>query len=337
MKNLIIAYLLISANFCFGQIDSSAIYYGRGMAEKDSGLFQIAIKNFEKASNYDPHNADAYMQLALTNLEMRRTDKAILYLTDANKLRPENKLVIQHLMKLYFDYRQFSKAIEMAEKCKTCDGANRVLGMCYYNQEDYVVAAGYLQTQLSINPDDAEAQYTLARTYLDMEEYQKSVPYFEKAVSFKVARPNWSYELGLLYYTLDDYKKAVNSFDKALKDGYMAGNDFYENLGFACLYAGDYTRGEEYLINVWKKKPSNTDIFRDMAEIFYKQKQFEKSLEYCQKLLEKDPKDAKALYQAGLVFQKRGEKDRGQKMCDAAIVMDPALENLRRKREMPGM
>ena len=337
MKNLIIAYLLISAQFCFGQTDSSAIYFKHGMEEKDSGLFQIAIRNFEKASNYDPHNADAYLQLALTNLEMRRTDKAILFLTEANKIRPGNKFVIQQLMKLYFDYRQFSKAIELAETCKTCDGASRILGMSYYNQEEYVVATGYLQAHLSINPTDAEAQYTLARAYLDMEEYQKSLPYFEIAVMQKGARPTWNYELGLLYFTLEEYKKAVINFDKAKRDGYVAGNDFYENLGFACLYSGDYTRGEEYLINIWKRKPANTDIFREIAEIFYKQKQFDKSLEYCQKLLEKDPKDAKALYQAGLVFLKRGEKDRGQQMCDAAIVMDPALENLRRKKEIPGM
>ena len=53
--------------------------------------------------------------------------------------------------------------------------------------------------------------------------------------------------------------------------------------------------------------------------------------------MEADPNDAKALYQAGLNFQKMGQKDRGQQMCDKAIEMDPSLENLRRKKEMPGM
>ena len=36
-------------------------------------------------------------------------------------------------------------------------------------------------------------------------------------------------------------------------------------------------------------------------------------------------------------FQKKGEKDRGQKMCDKAISMDPSLENLRRKKEIVGL
>ena len=74
-----------------------------------------------------------------------------------------------------------------------------------------------------------------------------------------------------------------------------------------------------------------------MAQALYEQRQYDKSLTYCQKLMEIDDKDAKALYQAGLCFQKKGEKDRGQQMCDKAIQLDPSLENLRRKKEMPGM
>ena len=45
-----------------------------------------------------------------------------------------------------------------------------------------------------------------------------------------------------------------------------------------------------------------------------------------------DPKDGKALYQAGMDFQKLGQKDKGQGMCEQAIKMDPSLESLRTKK-----
>ena len=90
------------------------------------------------------------------------------------------------------------------------------------------------------------------------------------------------------------------------------------------------------MLGILKRKPNNTTILRDMAEIFYLQRQFDKSLEYCQQLMELDAKDGKALYQAGLCFQKKGQKDRGQQMCDKAIEIDPSLASLRRKKEMPG-
>ena len=52
--------------------------------------------------------------------------------------------------------------------------------------------------------------------------------------------------------------------------------------------------------------------------------------------MEKNPDDSKALYQAGLNFIKKGEKDRGQQMCDKAIEKDPSLASLRKKKEMLG-
>jgi len=70
---------------------------------------------------------------------------------------------------------------------------------------------------------------------------------------------------------------------------------------------------------------------------FYDGKMYDKCLDYCQKLMEMDMKDGKALYQAGLCFQKKGEVSRGQQMCDKAIEMDPTLAGLRRKKEIQGM
>jgi tetratricopeptide (TPR) repeat protein len=64
---------------------------------------------------------------------------------------------------------------------------------------------------------------------------------------------------------------------------------------------------------------------------------YDKSLEFCQKLIEFDAKDAKALYQAGLCFQKKGQKDKGQGMCDKAIEMDPSLASMRQKSMTMGL
>jgi tetratricopeptide (TPR) repeat protein len=91
------------------------------------------------------------------------------------------------------------------------------------------------------------------------------------------------------------------------------------------------------LLEVYAKKPANTNIFREMAEAFYKQKLYDKSLGYCQRLMQLDMKDAKALYQAGLCFIKKGEKDRGQGMCNKAIEMDPSLAGMRQKNRSMGL
>jgi hypothetical protein len=39
----------------------------------------------------------------------------------------------------------------------------------------------------------------------------------------------------------------------------------------------------------------------------------------------------------GMSFQKKGEKEKGQLLCDKAIAMDPSLESKRQKKMNMGM
>lgn len=338
MKNLFLvlcvsAYLPVSAN---SQDDSASIYFQKGLSEKKERRYLVAHQAFEKAIGFNAKNSQYYLENASVLNEMRRTDKAKENFVKVLELEPKNPVAIKELAHLYYSYRQYDKAIELAGKCSECADANKIIGMSYYQQEDYAAAEKALLQASKQDPNDAEVLYTLGRNYLDMESYLKAVPYYERAAAMPEAKPTWIYELALLHYNNAEYKKSVAAFTKAADAGYEQKNDFNENFGYALLYAGEYSQGEEKLLGILKRKPNNTTLLRDMADVFYHQKQYDKSLEYCQKLLSLDAKDAKALYQAGLCFQKKGEKDRGQQMCDKAIEMDPSLESLRRKKEMPG-
>ncbi|MEO7537234.1 MAG: tetratricopeptide repeat protein, partial [Ferruginibacter sp.] len=139
------------------------------------------------------------------------------------------------------------------------------------------------------------------------------------------------------YYNQNDFKNAAVFFNKAAEGGYPQSNDFMENLGYAYIYTGEFEKGEKLLLSVMAKKPGNKEMMRDLAEAFYKQKMYDKSLEYCEKLMILDAKDAKALYQAGLCFQKKGQKEKGQSMCNKAIEMDPSLAGMRQKNMSMGL
>ena len=39
----------------------------------------------------------------------------------------------------------------------------------------------------------------------------------------------------------------------------------------------------------------------------------------------------------GLCYQKKGEKAKGQQLCDKAIEMDPSLASLKQKKQMMGL
>lgn len=338
MKNLLGLILIpISFTAMAQDSDSAAFYFQKGTEEKSAKRYLAASKNFDKAIKFNTKYTAAYIENGYANLEMRKTDAAITNFTKANELEPANTAAINELMNLYFNYRQYAKAVEYAQKCKDCANAEKVIAVSYFQQEDYGKAEKALLALVGKNPGDAEINYTLGRSYLEMEQEKNAIFYYDKAVKIDTGKSNWLHELALLYYTVNDYKNAVVYFNKAANNGFTQGNDFKENLGFSYLYAGDSENGEKVLLDVISRKPGNKDLYRDMAQAYYDTKAYDKALEYCQKLLELDANDAKALYQAGMCFQKKGQKDRGQAMCDKAIQMDPSLSKMRKQQMSAGM
>jgi len=319
------------------QTDSAEIYFQKGIEEKTARRYLVAAQHLSKATQFNPRFTSAYLEQAYVSLEMRKTDQAIQLFTKVIELEPANLQATGQLMELYYNYRMFSKARELANRCSSCLNAEKIKAMCAYHDEDYAGAVRGLTGYLAKNPSDAAATYTLARTYLDMEDYKSAIPWYNKAVVLNEEKNMWSYELGLLYYSQEDFKNAVVMFNKAAEKGYPQKSDFVENLGYALLFSGQHDQGEKLLLGLLERRPNNKEMMRDMAEAFYKGRDYQRSLNYCQKLMEMDMKDGKALYQAGLCFQQMGQKDKGQGMCDKAIEMDPSLNSLRQKKMTMGL
>lgn len=338
MKNVITLCLLFSPSVLFAQTqDSSSYYFKKGIEEKDAKRFLVASKYFGEAIQLNPSYTVAYMENGYANLEMRKIDEAKQNFTRAYELDPGNDAALKELVELNYNYRHFQKAIDLAQKCKKCPNADRIIAMSYYQLEDYAKAEQKLLVLLEKNPTDAEITYITGRNYLEMGLEQKAIPYYVKSVQLDESRSNWLFELGLLYYNNNDFKNAVVYFNKAAEKGFVQNNDFNENLGFAYLYSGEHEKGEKLLLEIYERKPGEKDILRDVAQAYYDSKLYDKALEFCQKLLEADKNDGKALYQAGMCFQKKGQVQRGQQMCDRAIELDPSLNKLRQKKMPAGL
>ena len=337
MKIFLSVLSLSLASSAFAIDDSAVHYYNKGMAEKEAKRFLTSHQYFTKAIGFDGNYTEAYREDAKVALQMRKTDIALRQFETVLKQKPNDADAISHLTELYFNYRQYGKAVEFARKCASCENRDRIIGMSLYEQEDYAQALTYLKAAIAKNPADAVATYTIARTYLDAQDYKNAVPFYNKAVDLDPSHNNWIYELGLLQYNLNDFKNAAVNFEKAKENGYVTSNDFKENYAFALIYSGQIDKGEALINDVITKKMGNKDLIRSVATTMYEQKQYDRSLIYCQRLLEADAKDGKALYQAGLNFIKKGDKAKGQGMCDKAIELDPSLTSMRSKKDNMGM
>ena len=258
MKNLFTLIFLLSSTSVISQSpDSSTYYFQKGMEEKAARRYLVASNNYVKAIKFNPKYTEAYVENGLVNNEMRKTDAAMQNFVKANELDPGNEIAIKELVNLYFSYRQFQKAIEFAQKCKSCENKDRIIAMSYFQMEDYGKAEKILSAIVTKDPNDAEATYTLARTYLEMGLEGKAIPFYIKAIELDDTKSKWHFELGLLYYNNDNYKNAVLSFNKAVEHGFIRSNDFNENLGFAYIYSGDFDNGEKLLNEIIARKPGD--------------------------------------------------------------------------------
>ncbi len=337
MKTLALtAFLCFLTLFLFSQnSDSAQFYFKLGTKEFEARHYAVAAKNFDKAIQFDPNFSEAYLANGKVNIEMSRMYEASQSLEKAYQLQPSNNEVIKELSTLYFNNRQFKKAIELVQKCNNCSDADRILGMCYYHTEDYGKSVSFLQKAIAKNDKDAEVIYTLGRTYLELENEKSAIPLFQKAITLNPTKNVWMNELALIFYNQNDYKSALKYFNLAIENGFNKTNDFLENYGFAQIYTGDVENGIKTLNQILERKPNNTELLNNMANAMYETKRYEDALVYFQKLLELNPKDAASLFMAGMTFQKMGQKEKGQKICDKAIEMDPSLAKNRQKKDMP--
>ena len=339
MKNFLTSLLsfVLVGSLAAQKTDSSQFYFQKGLEEKKARRYLVASGNFTKAIELNPGFVDAYIESGYANNEMRKTDAAKADFTKALELDPQNETAVKELTNIYFNYRQYQNALDLAQKCKTCTDKDKIIALCYFKMEDYGKAEKLLLAQVNKNPKDAELAYTLASNYLEMGLEAKAITWYENAVLLDDKKSKWFMELGLLYSNTNNYKKAVASYNRAAELGYVKGNDFNENLGFAYIYSGDFDNGEKLLSDLVSRRPGDKELIRDVAGAFFDSKNYDKALDFCQKLLEMDLKDGKALYQAGLCFQKKGMVERGMQMCDKAIELDPSLAGLKSKKLSPGM
>jgi tetratricopeptide (TPR) repeat protein len=333
----LVAIAITATGFAAQNTDSSLFYFQKGLEEKKAKRFLVASDAFTKAIELNAAYIDAYIEKGYANTEMRRTDAAKADFTKALELDPQNETAIRELTNIYFNYRQYQNALDLVQKCKTCTNKDMITALCYYNMEDYSKAEKSLIALVNKNPKDAELTYTLASNYLAMGLEPKAITWYENAVLLDDKKSKWFFELGLLYSNTYNYKKAVIAYNKAADLGFIKGNDFNENLGFAYVFSGDFDNGGKLLDDLIGRRPGDKELIRDVASAFFNNKNYDKALDYCQKLLEMDMKDGKALYQAGLCFQKKGMVERGMQMCDKAIELDPSLASLKSKKSLPGM
>jgi tetratricopeptide (TPR) repeat protein len=341
MKNLVltIAALCVFTVAAFAQSsDSAAVYFNKGIEEKNARRYAVAYQQLQKALQYKPDQVDYLKEAGLVAVELRRYDQARGYFEKAYQIKSNDDAVLTQLANLNFSLRRWPQAIQYAElmRQKNIIGHNYILGRAHYEQENYGESYKYLQAAAKEDPNNAEIPYLIGRSFVDMSNYKMAVQFFDQALAKDSTKANWYYEAGLTYFAIPDAKKAIQYFEQAISKGYKTSSDVLENLSNAYIEAGQPQKGIDLMKQLLEKKPADMELLWNVAEAHFKTGKYAEAIGYWDRMLYYDKTNAKPLYMIGLSYQKKGEKEKGQQLCDKAIQMDPSLQGLKQKKEMPG-
>ena len=324
-------------------IDSADYFLQKGLVEKQNGRRLESLKNFEKAAKYDANSKSITTELASAYLDLHRYGQAREMFIKLETMGDQSAANYKQILTLSFQLKQNDDVLLYADKLKKADPSEKVayyIGRINYDNDNYGVAIKALTEAAMEDPTNAEVPYLIAHSYADMMNYKQAIPYFQKAIELKPTEAYWVYELGLICYAMRDDKNSLKYILQAAEKGYKRDNDYLENLGIAYLNIGNLDEGVKILNEILIKKPSDMNILNMIAEAYYYKAKYQEAIDYWDRVLEYDKKDASALYMIGMCYQKKGGKEnmeKGTKLCDIAIGMDPSLASYRQKKMVTGL
>jgi tetratricopeptide (TPR) repeat protein len=329
----LLAAFIISSGFLFAQTDSTQFFLQKGLTEKQNGRRMESLKNFEKALKYDGNNKAVLTELASAYMDLRKYFEALSTYKRLVELGDKSAANYKQLLQLSFNMRKFNDVITYANELKKVAPSEKInyyLGKVYYEQEDYGNGIKNLTIAASDDPRNAEVQFLLGRCYLNMQNFKQAMPFYQKAIELDSTKSEWIFELGMMCNAMYDNVNSLKYILLAGEKGYVKNNVYMENLGIAYLEAGEFDKGVATLIELLQKRPADVSLLSMIAEAYYDKKNYDEAINYWDKILQTDKTNAKALYMIGMSFQKKGEKTKGQGLCDEAIKLDPSLAALKK-------
>jgi len=340
MRITLTIFFLFAINAAaLAQTDSAAVFLQKGLDEKTKGRVMESYKALDKAYSYSKANKQIVQELADVLFALRRYPQARDKYVELEKLGGATPATYKQLMEISFNMRQFPDAITYANALKKLDASQKVsyyIGKAAYEQESYGDALKFLNEAAMEEPQNAEIWYYIARSFADMTNYKQSISAFQKAIALKPTESRWIYELALMYYGMHDDKNALKYLLEAADKGYKRDAEYLENLSIAYLNNGETEKGLEMLKEMLQRRPGDQHILEMLAEACYDAKKWDDAIGYWDQLLAQDKQNASALYMIGMSYQKKGDKAKGQALCDKAIQMDPSLAGKKQAKQLPG-
>ncbi len=171
--------------------------------------------------------------------------------------------------------------------------AHHLLGLCYYQLEDFENSIRSIDRAIELNPNELDFYIDLAKNYCALKQYKKAESIYKKAVLIDPNNSNTYFQIGICFKKNKDYKNALFYLKKAIK---INNKSYIYHYNIADTY-NNLNKQELCIFHLQKAIricPDFYDAIYAMAKCYRKMKNEKKMLEYLHRTLAKLPEHAGA-------------------------------------------
>lgn len=200
-----------------------AYHYQMGLSFLGERNYTSALIELTEAEKLDPDNPDVLYNLGIAYMGKRRPDLAEPRLLKALMLKPENSPARNDLGVAYLDLKRWENAIQQFKIVKNDifypngDNAAINLALAYLGKGDFAKAQEELNAVLHDNPRKLEARLTLGRVFFAMDRTEQAISEYRKILNIYKDYGDAHYYLGLAHLKLQNIPAARDAFREVIR------------------------------------------------------------------------------------------------------------------------
>jgi len=230
MRHVITLLLLLGISGCasgrdqqFGKSDPAAYHYQMGLSYLGERNFTSALIELTEAEKLDPDNPELLYNLGLAYMGKQRPDLAEPRLQKAIMLKPNNSAARNDLGVAYLELKRWDSAIQQFKLVKddifyeSSENASINLGLAYLGKGDYPKALEELRVVAAGNRRNPVVHLSLGRVWFAMDKTEQAITEYKRALDIFNDYGAAHYYIGQAYLKLNNLAAARASFTEVVR------------------------------------------------------------------------------------------------------------------------
>lgn len=219
----VVAGCVSSRNQWATESNPGSYHYQMGLSYLGERNYTGALVELTEAAKLEPDNPEVLYNLGIAYMGKRRPDLAEPRFLRAITLKPNYSTARNDLGVAYLELKRWDNAIQQFKIVKDdlffefTENAAINLALAYLGKGDYPRSLAELNAILRGNPRRLEARLSLGRVYFAMDRPEQAIAEYQRVIDIYQDYGDAYYHLGLAYLKVQNIPAARNAFREVIR------------------------------------------------------------------------------------------------------------------------